>query len=75
MVSIGLSFGMTVPSKNSAHHRSHFLSFFHHPNLKIHHLPKAKGHPSQKIIATVMGKQHIGAVDALKRTKTENRWE
>ena len=55
---------MTISSTESTHHCHHFQ--------KIHHLTKAKNkHPSQKILSTVVDKQGIGAVDALKRTKTE----
>ena len=63
---------MTVSSTDSAHHRHYFPSSSCHSNQKIHHSPKAKKKfPNQQIVATVAGKQHTGAVDALKQTKTE----
>ena len=63
---------MTVSSTDSTHHRHHFLSSSRYSNQKIHHLHKAKKKcPTQQILATVAGKQDTGAVDPLKRTKTE----
>ena len=63
---------MTVSSTDSTHHRHYFPSSSRHSNKKIHHSPKAKKKfPNQQIVATVAGKQHTGAVDALKQTKTE----
>ena len=63
---------MTVSSTDSTHRRHHFLSSSRHSNQKIHHSPKAKKKfPDQQTLATVAGKQDIGAVDSLKRTRTE----
>ena len=67
---------MTVSSTDSNHHCHYFSSSSRHSNQKIHHSLKAKKKlPNQQIGATVGGKQHTGAVDALKQTKTETDTE
>ena len=57
---------MTVSSTDSTHnHHHHFLSSSRYSNQKIHLLPKAKKNGQTN------RKQDTGAVDALKRTKTD----
>lgn len=62
---------MTVFSRDSTYHRHRFLFFL---PFKPENLPFIKSQeklPNQQILATGVEKQHIGAVGALKETKTE----